>query len=297
MNQQYLTPKKSFSDRLATKRVKRTHQDEPDCGKRSNRNQVKRFRGEYSPSPIRPQQQQLEQKQGLTRQSESLTFIADLASTSTPTKQQSQPIVSTPKARNHDPVKYHPTQTIRSKQVKRKPLNAGKKRIVKQLNIEKYMLINNIQSECKNKQQIECRCCRDVQIQSSAQVAKNMMMLVASSASKPKISLNYKTTSSNKNSHNLSLKIQNFCNLSDLVVSTIVEPKENTILENNNKYFKKQSSSKKSSTKRSSSSTKNSHNKITLKNLMYTPSKLKMVKQEVACISSKAKSTSKVYYL
>lgn len=46
---------------------------------------------------------------------QSLTFIADLAQTSTPTRTSAEPITSTPKQLTHDPLKYHPTQTIRSK--------------------------------------------------------------------------------------------------------------------------------------------------------------------------------------
>ena len=51
----------------------------------------------------------------LRRQPQSLTFIADLASTSTPTRISQQPIASTPKMSCHDPLKYHPTHTIRNK--------------------------------------------------------------------------------------------------------------------------------------------------------------------------------------
>jgi hypothetical protein len=51
----------------------------------------------------------------LRRQPQSLTFIADLASTSTPTRVSQQPIASTPKISSHDPLKYHPTHTIRNK--------------------------------------------------------------------------------------------------------------------------------------------------------------------------------------
>jgi hypothetical protein len=52
---------------------------------------------------------------------QSVTFIADLASTSTPTRATFKPITSTPNTSTHNPLKYHPTQTIRNKQQKRKP--------------------------------------------------------------------------------------------------------------------------------------------------------------------------------
>ena len=65
----------------------------------------------------------------LRRQPQSLTFIADLASTSTPTRVAQQPIASTPKMSCHDPLKYHPTHTIRNKAKKQHHLAkvAGKK--------------------------------------------------------------------------------------------------------------------------------------------------------------------------
>ena len=53
-------------------------------------------------------------KPKLTRQ-QSLTFIADLASTSTPTRATKQPITSTPTKLSHNPRKYHPAKTIRNK--------------------------------------------------------------------------------------------------------------------------------------------------------------------------------------
>ena len=58
------------------------------------------------------------EQQRLTRQQQSLTFIGDLASTSTPTRATAQPITSTPKFASHDPFKYHPTHTIRNKHAK-----------------------------------------------------------------------------------------------------------------------------------------------------------------------------------
>ena len=67
-------------------------------------------------------------KQKMVRQ-QSLTFIGDLASTSTPTRTNEQ-MTSTPKNNAHNPLKYHPTQTIRNKQSKKqkksrstKPMN------------------------------------------------------------------------------------------------------------------------------------------------------------------------------
>jgi hypothetical protein len=50
---------------------------------------------------------------------QSMTFIAELASTSTPTRVAQQPLASTPKMPTHDPFMYHPSQTIRRKQHRR----------------------------------------------------------------------------------------------------------------------------------------------------------------------------------
>jgi hypothetical protein len=75
----------------------------------------------FSPIGIQKKQQQ-QQKQttpSLKRQPQSLTFIADLASTSTPTRNTQQPIASTPKFSSHDPLMYHPTHTIRNKHIKK----------------------------------------------------------------------------------------------------------------------------------------------------------------------------------
>ena len=58
-------------------------------------------------------------------QHQSMTFIADLAQTSTPTRTARQPITSTPKQLTHDPLKYHPTQTIRSKKTAIGPTTTG----------------------------------------------------------------------------------------------------------------------------------------------------------------------------
>jgi hypothetical protein len=67
-----------------------------------------------------------QQKQ--VKKNDSLTFIADLVSTSTPTRKSPQPITSTPKQTTHNPFKYHPTQTIRNKkQQKKQQQQANKK--------------------------------------------------------------------------------------------------------------------------------------------------------------------------
>lgn len=68
----------------------------------------------HRPSHETQRQSQIPKNQRLVHH-QSLTFIADLAQTSTPTRASVEPITSTPKQITHDPLKYHPTQTIRSK--------------------------------------------------------------------------------------------------------------------------------------------------------------------------------------
>ena len=54
------------------------------------------------------------------QQHQSLTFIGELASTSTPTQKADEPITSTPNASTHNALIYHPSRTIRNKKLKRK---------------------------------------------------------------------------------------------------------------------------------------------------------------------------------
>jgi hypothetical protein len=86
----------------------------------------------------------------LTRQQQSLTFIADFASTSTPNRKSQQPITSTPKISSHDPIKYHPTRTIRNKERKKiitKIMNQNNKNTCssEQLNLNLLKYKQNIQ--------------------------------------------------------------------------------------------------------------------------------------------------------
>ena len=67
--------------------------------------------------PLTPVTTQKYRKQ---RQHQSLTFIGELASTSTPTQKSQEPITSTPNASTHNPLIYHPSRTIRNKKLKRK---------------------------------------------------------------------------------------------------------------------------------------------------------------------------------
>ena len=60
---------------------------------------------------------------------QSLTFIGELASTSTPTQNSAEPITSTPNASTHNAFKYHPSKTIRNKKLKRKLFTTDKENI------------------------------------------------------------------------------------------------------------------------------------------------------------------------
>ncbi len=103
-------------------------------------------------------------KQRLDRQ-QSITFIADMASTSTPTQNQDKPITSTPKNHSHNPAKYHPTQTIRKKRSKKQPhLKTRTTKPLGSLNLsnllqEKY-IIKHIQNTKKVVSAVSCSNCQ-----------------------------------------------------------------------------------------------------------------------------------------
>lgn len=99
-------------------------------------------------------------------QHESFTFIADLASTSTPTRVSQAPITSTPKQITHNPFKYHPTQTIRNKLAKKK--NSVRKQT------------KNAVNDCSN-----CRLCLQInnKKKSITKKAKNTTLLSDSQVS------------------------------------------------------------------------------------------------------------------
>ena len=88
-------------------------------------------------------------KQRPCQRQQSLTFIADLASTSTPTRADAQPITSTPNVSSHNPLKYHPTKTIRNKHKRSKPLvvKTDKKhsRLMKPLNLSAQLNYLNVE--------------------------------------------------------------------------------------------------------------------------------------------------------
>jgi hypothetical protein len=58
----------------------------------------------------------------IMKQQTSITFIGDLASTSTPTQNIDEPITSTPNASTHNALKYHPSRTIRNKKLLKRNL-------------------------------------------------------------------------------------------------------------------------------------------------------------------------------
>jgi hypothetical protein len=118
-------------------------------------------------------------KPKLTRQ-QSLTFIADLASTSTPTRATKQPITSTPTKTSHNPRKYHPAKTIRNKRKDnpRQPTQSTVKISSRHLNLSNQItrlkennkyLIAQVQrdSSCKAKRLISilssCSSCQQCQ--------------------------------------------------------------------------------------------------------------------------------------
>ena len=88
-------------------------------------------------------------KQRPCQRQQSLTFIADFASTSTPTRADAQPITSTPNVSSHNPLKYHPTKTIRNKHKRSKPLfvktDKKQSRLMKPLNLSAQLNYLNVE--------------------------------------------------------------------------------------------------------------------------------------------------------
>lgn len=191
----------------------------------------------------------------MKRQAESsLTFIADLASTSTPTK---QPIVSTPKARNHDPAKYHPTQTIRNKLSKKKKV---KQQQVKQQQqqLDAYLYTAS-KKRVMSAELVSCRCCQNGQHAAKHQPVVKKRRLSS-------------TTTDRVN-----------CSMCDLVVSSITNGKDwmglmkkRTCSSNGICSVEKRVKTVKKTTSSSSKKVATSlTNRITLRDLMYTPAKLR----------------------
>lgn len=118
-------------------------------------------------------------KQRFSRQ-DSVTFIGDLASTSTPTK--SQPITSTPKKSNHNPMVYHPKKTIRNK-TKKAPTSSTK---IYKINIESFDLKLIKSTKRKLSEDSECKNCNLCQ---SAKKSKKLSQKIKLKGSKIEFSL------------------------------------------------------------------------------------------------------------
>ena len=280
----------------------------------------------------------------LTRQTASLTFIGDLATTSTPTKTKPT-IASTPKSRDHDPSKHHPTQTIRNKHIKQ--LQVTEKRIKKRkqnqqqikviksekgveqpqfTSLDKYIQVGIQQAKEKltviggkkrmmsERELAPCRCCTEKQM---AVVKKGRYSI------EPACNNNNKPVALRKATCNL-------CDLSEFVVSTILENNSSDeisfirsdvmmlgMVKKKSGSASKQRSSVAAATTTTTTTTRtacaykkrsrkattfdNLH-KITLKDLMYTPSKLRHVEASASTVlpvkqQHNPVKSSKVYYL
>ncbi|RNA44254.1 hypothetical protein BpHYR1_031161 [Brachionus plicatilis] len=128
---------------------------------------------------------------------DSVTFIADLASTSTPTK--SQPITSTPKKSNHNPMVYHPKKTIRNK-TKKAPTSSTR---IYKINIESFDLKLVKSTKRKIGDESECKNCNVCQ---SAKKSKKLSQRIKLKGSNIEFSLEdllYKPAKGNKKSMEL----------------------------------------------------------------------------------------------
>lgn len=238
------------------------------------------------PTMVKQQQQQQQQQP-----EQSLTFIADLAQTSTPTRKNAQPITSTPKVVNHDPLKYHPTHTIRNKQKQRKGTavvaSVPKRQQFEQELlmakfgvVKKHKTISSLQKgrvQFKSEQQSEsgtlvanCVCCREHHVIQSR-----------------KRTLNESLVSSTESDHCMSE-----------FVSTIIQSNLNRI--SSNKIHKqKVSRNNVQANENNKRSTrikfKTSNIEISLEDFLYTPSKI--AKLDLAPKPKMKSVTSKIYYL
>lgn len=255
--------------------------------------------------PITKQQQKrikLDKKQ----RHDSLTFIADLASTSTPTRKDQQPITSTPKQTSHNPFKYHPTQTIRNKNKKKQSKPIMAKKAIQQIKITKR--IKSSFKLCQNNSTSDCTNCRLlVKIESKKKDNKFQFVNFRSSSSQQgfKRPFQYFNQSSTTLASFVSCQTCQFrrCQANELLqaakpkITKITSVTKRKLISSSNNKLKFKSLS-------------NNDFEISLADLLYTPSKLRdlveasnrSIKSSVAVksapvISSSAAALAKVYYL
>jgi hypothetical protein len=293
-----------------------TQQQQQTPAKKPKKQSMKRFKCDASPIVTK--------QPTLTRQTESFTFIADLASTSTPTK---KPIVSTPKARNHDPSKYHPTQTIRNKLVKHQ--QTEKQRIKRKKQQHQQIKIKYEKAELVHMQQRSVKSVNNIEkyFAPAQKPPCTKRMLSERELISCRCCPGDKATpvpASKKARYSIEpppRAIANVCNLSEFVVSAIVDKdnlSEISLIKGNvmGVMMRKKTSScsrrtatttgasRKSSRKINSAALTTgvavSSEKITLKDLMYTPSKLRRLEGTSTGVLAKIPiplKSSKVYYL
>jgi hypothetical protein len=235
-------------------------------------------------------------------QQQSLTFIADLAQTSTPTRHNKSPITSTPKILSHDPLKYHPTQTIRNKNKK----STQNKQPITVIGSKKRADVTPTRPTKKQRRTISCsvrKCCRvKFQTDNCACCRRGL-----TTARQRLLSESLTSNRSSLNSDNC-----NLCNLSD-VVSTIIESSRHRrnvrmatttprLMSTNQQeqHLIAPTVGKKSTRIKF----KTSNIEISLRDFLYTPSKATVTvpaKQQLDLVSIKPAKIktmpSKVYYL
>lgn len=112
----------TFTTPVSTKRKQKSSLFDNESTKIRTNFQNELFNESYDDSSVfmsATKKFKLESRLVVGQSGTSLTFIADMASTSTPNRKNQEPITSTPNVSSHDPLKFHPTHTIRNKQKKR----------------------------------------------------------------------------------------------------------------------------------------------------------------------------------
>ena len=130
---------------------------------------------------------------------QSFTFIAELAQTSTPTRNTQAPITSTPKQLTHDPLKYHPKQTIRCKKTSCCPIpqTTTTNRVVKQQQCVKCVKPRPTITSNKRKRSESCNNSSsdwDCNLCNISNVVNSMAVAVATSAKKKSRAVKIKTS-------------------------------------------------------------------------------------------------------
>lgn len=242
------------------------------------------FNAEYNNSNCcNMEQYESAKKQKLAHQ-QSLTFIADMASTSTPTRSTKQPITSTPKNTSHNPRKYHPAKTIRNK---RKESKQPKQSTIKVSSTDNF-IIRQIKHGNKKVISILSNC-------SNCQQCSSQNFVTATSYNF--FNVDHSTPSSQRRSE---FKKPRSSSTRNQIKKIRVEDVQRKVLKN-----KRELSNNKCSNVVNVKPAKKQKVEISLQDLLYTPSKLmrsdsfeaKIVQSSTRISSKTTEPSDKVYFL